>query len=113
MIKEKFLFQVSFEQLEKIEKRLKKKKVPYLLSVWTGVFKINGDNPKYLIYYGNCEVKDCEWWIHCSHTGTMKHFFGTMDYYKFADDECFGCLNIDEENIKVPNVKDIFSFKEL
>ena len=113
MKEEKFLFQVSDEQLQKIEKILEEKKIPYLLCIWDGIFRVNGDNPKYLGYYGNCETKGCEWWVYCNHgVSSIKNYFGTMDHFTFSDDDCFGHLDIDEKKIKPPNVSDVFKFKE-
>lgn len=112
-MEEKFLFECSHKQLERIERILNKKKIPHLLVVWGGMFRQHGNLPKYLVHYECCEVKGCEWWIYCPHATAWKNYFGTMHYFTFAEDGCSGCLNIEEKPLKLPNVKDIFKFKEL
>jgi len=98
-----FLFQLTPEQLEKVEKRLKKGKIPYNSSLCGGYFPQDG--AKVFVDYG---VGETQWSPH-----PTENYFGTVDYMNCSEDGVFWELDKDKKRKRVKNVNEVFKMMTL
>lgn len=108
-----FIVKLTFKELKKIEDQLKEKGIPYDLFVWNGYFHFGG--AKYFIYYGECmacvDKPSSEW---CNSDAHNDYWFGTVDNIQKADDGVLcDIMRPDKPITRIPNIDEIFKFKEL
>jgi len=94
MKKMKFLIKISDELSHKIHEKFKDSDDLYLITEWGAVGK--QEKAKYVLEWG--EKSGDNW-------------FGDISFLEISEDGCFVRLKKKKYKDKLPNVKDIFSFK--
>lgn len=109
------IVKLTFEELEKVEDKLKEKGILYDLFVWNGYFPKKG--AKYFVYYGYVGCIECanlpssEW---CSSNAHNDHWFGTVDNIQKADDGVLcDIIRPNKPVTRIPNIAEIFKVKTI
>lgn len=104
-----FIVKLTFQELRKAEKNLKRKKIPYTIFIHTGYFPKEG--ARYFVYYGTCWNIDHDEWCGCNIDDD--NWFGTTDNIYAGDDGVMAdIIRPNKPVTRIPNINEILKVKK-